>query len=91
MKHFIDSDIDEIIKNTYDILSFYKGKKILLTGGNGFLGRYFVEVFRRYNEIIENPINLTVFDKNIDKSANDKNIHFVKKDVSKKFYSKKKI
>ena len=37
MKHFIDSDIDEIIKNTYDILPFYKGKKILLTGGNGFL------------------------------------------------------
>ena len=54
MKHFIDSDIDEIIKNTYDILPFYKGKKILLTGGNGFLGRYFVEVFRRYNEIIKN-------------------------------------
>ena len=91
MKHFIDSDIDEIIKNTYDILPFYKGKKILLTGGNGFLGRYFVEVFRRYNEIIKNPINLTVFDKNIDKTANDKNIHFVKKDVSKKFNSKKKF
>lgn len=90
MSFFLEKDIDTIIKNTKSISKYFSGKKILITGGNGFLGKYFVEVFRRYNNKINKPINLTVFDKNIDKTFKDKNISFLKKDVSKQFYSNKK-
>ncbi len=89
MKHFIDTDIDKIIKNSDNFLSYFAGKKILLTGGNGFLGKYFVEVFRRYNELLRKPIKLTVFDKNIDKNKKIKNFEFKKKDVSRVFSSNK--
>ena len=44
MKHFIDTDIDKIIKNSDNFISYFAGKKILLTGGNGFLGKYFIQV-----------------------------------------------
>ena len=89
MKHFIDTDIDKIIKNSDNFISYFAGKKILLTGGNGFLGKYFVEVFRRYNELLKKPIKLTVFDKNIDKNKKIKNFEFKKKDVSRVFSSNK--
>ena len=70
---FINEDIQDIIENSKSELLSLNNKHILLTGGNGFLGRYFVEVFRRYNELLKKPIKLTVFDKNIDKNKKIKN------------------
>ena len=53
MKNCIDKDIEKILSNTKDIISYFNGKKILLTGGNGFLGKYFVNIFQYYNKILK--------------------------------------
>ena len=48
---YLNSDINKILNESKDILNFYSGKKILITGGRGFLGRYFTEVFYRLNTL----------------------------------------
>ena len=89
-KFFIDSDIDEIIKRTQEILGRFSNKHIVLTGGRGFLGRYLTEIFFRYNKILNKPIKLTVIDNFAVSSElgdvwpNYNNFKFIKSDVSKK-------
>lgn len=63
--HFLMSDIDEIIDQTPDeFWEKFSGKRVLLTGGRGFLGRYFTEVFCRLNTRREDskPVELVVLD-----------------------------
>ena len=91
MKHFLDSDIEIILKNSKDLLKYFEDKKILLTGGNGFIGKYFVEVFRRLNYKLKTPIKLVVFDKNVSSKKIDKNIELIKKDLSKSFTTKRRF
>ncbi len=93
MKHTIKQDIKNIFNETKDIIKYFNGKKILLTGGNGFLGKYFIEIFSEYNKVLKKPINLIVVDKKINRNFefDKKNVSFIKKDVSKKFIFKKKI
>ena len=41
----------------------FAGKKILLTGARGFLGRYFIELFHRMNkEILSKPVKVIALD-----------------------------
>ena len=75
MNFLLREDINNIVKNTNKISNRLDGKKILITGGSGFLGKYFVEIFKEYNKKLKNPIKVTVYDKvfrNIDlfKSSN---------------------
>jgi UDP-glucuronate decarboxylase len=50
------SDIDEIVAGLpADFWLMFSGKRVLLTGGRGFLGRYFVEVFARLNAALFAP------------------------------------
>lgn len=61
----LQSDIEEIVANmSIGSLSEFGGKHILLTGGRGFLGRYFTAVFQHLNLKLlkENPVRLTVMD-----------------------------
>ena len=67
MRYFLESDIIKILDNTSDISSFFSNKSILLTGGNGFLGKYFIEIFSKYNETLRKPLNLTVLDNSFKK------------------------
>ena len=90
MKYYLDSDIETIIKFTKDLKKKFEGKNILITGGNGFLGKYFIEYFRRINKQIKKPINLTVYDISFKKNKYEKYIRQIKKDVSKAFKSVKK-
>ncbi len=87
MSFFLEKDIDKIIKNTKIISKYFSGKNILITGGNGFLGKYFVEVFKEYNKYLKKPVRVIIYDKTLKntKSLNSKNFKFIKKDVSKKF------
>ena len=57
----------------------------MLTGGNGFLGKYFVEIFKNYNVFLKKPLKLLVIDNSFKKNelSKDKNIKFVKADISK--------
>ncbi len=61
----IKNDITEIVsKLPIGTLAKLRGKHLLLTGGRGFLGRYFTEVFNYLNEnhLIEEPLRVTIFD-----------------------------
>ena len=89
MKYYLDKDIDIIIKSTKNLKKKFEGKNILITGGNGFLGKYFIEYFRKINEKIQKPINLTAYDISFKRNTYEKNIKLIKKDVSKPFRSNK--
>jgi UDP-glucuronate decarboxylase len=47
---YIQTDIDCICNNLLSDFSFDSKRKVLLAGASGFLGRYFVEVFRAINK-----------------------------------------
>jgi len=91
MKHFIDNDIYTILQNTKKLSSFLEGKRILLTGGNGFLGNYFIEYFKKLNLSLVKSVKLTVFDISYSNNKIENNIHLIKKDVSKPSFTKKKF
>ena len=57
------------------------------------MGKYFVEVFRRYNEVLKKPVLVDIYDNNFEKNSYDKkaNLSFKNKDVSQKFKVNKKI
>ena len=67
MKHTLKKDIEKILSDTADIVKHFSGKKILLTGGNGFLGKYFVEIFKSYNVFLKKPLILLVIDNSFKK------------------------
>ena len=61
----LKNDITEIVsKLPIGTLGQLKGKHLLLTGGRGFLGRYFTEVFHYLNQhhLSNHPLRVTVFD-----------------------------
>lgn len=93
MNNLLDDDIHTIFLNTKRIAKSLEGKSILITGGNGFLGKYFVEIFRKYNKFLNKKIELIVYDNNLKKNFYEKKnkIKFIKKNVSKKIIIKKKI
>ena len=56
-------DIHQIVNNLDDISHRFSGKRILFTGGRGFLGRYFMEIFNQINEdVLEDKIKVIVSD-----------------------------
>ncbi len=71
MNYFVKNDIDEILNSLSTELIYLSNKKLLLAGGNGFLGRYFIEVINEFNTINKNKIILTSIDNYI--SSNKKN------------------
>ncbi len=91
-KFFLKSDIAEIVSRVGDDVQSFAGKTVLLTGGRGFLGRYFMEVFNAINrEVLETPVTLVSMDNMITAGEhgaeipNLKNIEFVRHDVIESF------
>ena len=64
MKNFLlISDIEEIVGRLGNDINEFSGKTILLTGGRGFLGRYFMEVFGVLNSrVLKKPVTLIALD-----------------------------
>ena len=59
----LDSDLDEIIDGLPREVESLAGKRILIAGGAGFLGRYFLAVFKRLNvEVLASPCKLSILD-----------------------------
>ena len=88
----LKSDVEEVINNLEDISYQLSGKSILLTGGRGFLGRYFMEIFNLLNEkILKEPVNVTVLDNLITAGKegaevpNYNNIRFINHNVIEPF------
>ena len=61
-KEFYKNDINEIIQEINKSSKKLKNKKILLVGSNGFLGKYFVEVFKNLNFFNRCNISLDCYD-----------------------------
>ncbi len=59
----LKADIVEIADRLADAAQDFAGKTVLLTGGRGFLGRYFMEVFAEFNRrILKKPCTLVALD-----------------------------
>lgn len=60
---YVKSDVEEIVHKIKDFAHFFEGKNILMTGGGGFLGRYFSAVFTELNQkVFKTPCNVTMLD-----------------------------
>ena len=81
-------DIGEIVRRLGDSARQLEGKRVLLAGGCGFLGRYFLEVFFRLNaEVFEQPVSVVAMDNLItaagvpDTFANNPHLEFVEHNI----------
>ena len=88
----LPTDISEIAARLGDKAGVFAGKTVILTGGRGFLGRYFTEVFLHLNETaFKEPCRLVVLDNLITageegaKIGEQPNVTFVEHDVIKPF------
>ena len=89
MKFFLEEDIEYIFKFLRKKTKKLEGKKILISGGAGFLGTYFTEVIAKFNKyIFKKPCKILILDRFIDKK---KKIQLIKNsfnfkvlDISKK-------
>ncbi len=61
--HLLASDISEIVEDLGDLAHEFAGKTVLLSGGMGFLGRYFTAIFAALNrDVLAEPVRLLVLD-----------------------------
>ena len=88
----LQSDIAEIAGRIESAAGDFAGKTVLLTGGRGFLGRYFVETFAHLNKtVLPEPAKLVVLDNLITAGEEGAripeidNITFINHDVIKPF------
>lgn len=59
----LQSDLQEIATRLSEEAQSFAGKTILLTGGRGFLGRYFTGLFDHLNQnILQDPVKLVILD-----------------------------
>ena len=94
----LQDDIQQIVDNLSDISHKFSGKRVLLTGGRGFLGRYFMEIFNDLNErVLKDKLKVVVLDNLITSGKEGseipiyENIEFIKHNVIEKFNFDKKI
>ena len=94
----LNDDIHQIVENLNDVSSQFSGKRVLLTGGRGFLGRYFMEIFNQINKnALEEKMQVIVLDNLItagkegSEIPNYENIKFINHDVINEFKCEEKI
>ena len=92
------SDIEQIVDNLSDVSQGFSGKTVLLTGGRGFLGRYFMQVFNLLNQkVLDEKVRLIVLDNLITsgKEGSDipkyKHIEFINHNVIEKISFEKNV
>lgn len=101
MKSILDSDIEEVVKALPpSVAEAFYGRRVLITGGMGFLGRYFVEVFNRLNQVRGSrfmPVELVVLDNFITAgesgraASKSRDFAFVEHDIIQPFYPERPV
>ena len=61
-KYYLESDITEIVQNLRKYKKIFSGKSFLISGANGFLGKYFIKTLIKLNEIIDKKIKIYAID-----------------------------
>lgn len=89
MKFVLEEDIEYIFKSLGKKVNQLEGKKLLISGGAGFLGTYFTEVISKYNKkVFKKPCKVLVVDKLINKQKKiqlkNNSFNFKVHDISKK-------
>ncbi len=89
---FLKSDVEEIVSRISDMAKDLSGKTILMTGGRGFLGRHYTEIFLMLNDnILETPVKVIVLDNFISAGEEGRkvpeypNIEFIEHNVIEPF------
>lgn len=60
---FLENDLTEIVVGLPPEVSNFAGQRILLAGGGGFLGRYFLAIFQKLNEeVLDRPCQICMLD-----------------------------
>ena len=83
-KYYLNSDIEEIKNNLNKSLKYFSGKKFLISGANGFLGKYFIKTLLLINKDLKKKVKIIAIDIKFDKSEIylDKNVIKIKKDIN---------
>jgi len=88
LKHFVEKDLDEAIHALGGLDREFAGKTIILTGAAGFLGRYFIGLFRKLNHSLHTPARVLALDNFIASNGDDfggledPHIQFIKHDAA---------
>ena len=62
MNSYLDSDLKNILVRLSDVSNELSGKTVVLAGAKGFLGRYFIEIFKKMNEDNLTPVKVIGID-----------------------------
>ncbi len=66
MTHCLERDIQDIATTLAEETETFSGRTILMSGGHGFIGRYYVSLFQYLNEkVLTQPCRLIVLDNHI--------------------------
>ena len=98
MGFLVDSDIDEICAQLGEVGDAFAGKRVLITGARGFLGRYFTDVLLRLNaKRLKEPCEIIAIDNLITSGKlgaelpDDPRVAFVQHDIVKPFYPERPV
>ena len=83
-KYYLNSDIEEIVTNLKKYSKYFSGKKFIISGANGFLGKYFIKTLLLMNKSFKKKIKILAIDIKFDKCEIylDKNVKKIKQDIN---------
>ena len=61
-KYYLNSDIEEICKNIKSYSKLISGKVFLISGANGFLGKYFIKTIISMNSQLNKKAKIIAID-----------------------------
>ena len=81
---YLNSDIDEITENLKKYEKIISGKKFLISGANGFLGKYFIKTLITLNQTLNKKVKILAIDIKFDNCDiyKDTNVKKIKIDIN---------